>query len=266
VGATGISEFTFGYAFLYEQTQRNWTDLKAVPILPSLQQEANLGWDAHLPTHAADFYYQFKLSDYLERPYAKYLKDGTYTTPYYRVSLHRRDNNRQHSRLRANCKSHPDTYYVAPEFSTSTEFQAAFFARSVTENSRLIPLVECDDITDGEQHYLTYVPGSTTWTQHSDPRSHDRSYSGRDLEMLYRETHDRWQLVDLTFAQRLFQDTASVVDRQLSEERRIDTPLARALDTTPESTRAGYLLRTADLLSMYCGVTLVLVGSSPGVK
>src|SRR5262249_57938047 len=69
MGATGISEFTFGYAFLYEQTQRNWTNLKAVPILPSLQQEANLGWDAHLPTQAADFYYQFKLSDYLERPY-----------------------------------------------------------------------------------------------------------------------------------------------------------------------------------------------------
>ena len=266
MSATGISEFTFGYAFLYEQTQRNWAGLRAAPILPSLIQEANLGWDAHLPTQAADFYYQFKLSDYLERPYAKYLKDGTYTTPYYRASLHRRENNRQHARLRAHCKSHPLTYYVAPEFSTATDFQAAFFARNVTENSRLIPLTECDDITDGEQHYLTYVPGSTKWTQHSEPRSHDRSYSGRDLEMLYRQTHDRWQPVDLSFAQRLFEETATVVEGELSKEQRVDVPLARALHATPEPTRAGYLLQTADLLSMYCGVTLVLVGSSPSVK
>jgi hypothetical protein len=32
----GISEFTFGYAFLYEQTQANWGNLKAAPVLPSL--------------------------------------------------------------------------------------------------------------------------------------------------------------------------------------------------------------------------------------
>jgi hypothetical protein len=46
---TGISEFTFGFAFLSEQANRNWP-LKAVPILPSLQQEADEGWDAKLPT------------------------------------------------------------------------------------------------------------------------------------------------------------------------------------------------------------------------
>lgn len=36
--ALGISEFTFGYAFLYEQTQRNWQELRAVPILPKKRQ------------------------------------------------------------------------------------------------------------------------------------------------------------------------------------------------------------------------------------
>jgi len=39
----GISEFTFGYAFLYEQSQANWGGLTAAPILPSLQQEELLG-------------------------------------------------------------------------------------------------------------------------------------------------------------------------------------------------------------------------------
>jgi len=63
----GISEFTFGYAFLYERTQANWGDLKAAPVLPSLQREEKEGWDARLPLNGTDFYYQFKLSEYLKR-------------------------------------------------------------------------------------------------------------------------------------------------------------------------------------------------------
>jgi len=260
---TGISEFTFGYAFLYEQTQRNWAGLKAVPILPSLKQEQDLGWDAHLPTQAADFYYQFKLSAFLERRNSKYIKDGVYNTPYYRVSLYRRDNNLQHSRLRVHCQTHPNTYYVAPEFSTSTDFQAAFFARNVTENSRLIPVTACDDIDDAEQHYLTYIPGSTEWRQHSKAKPPRHSRSGKQLEALYRETQPRWRAVDDTFARDIFESIATSVDRELTHERRVDAPLTRALRPPQDATRGAYLMHTADLLSMYCGATLVLVGTVP---
>lgn len=45
----GISEFSFGYAFLYEQTRANWTTLRAVPVLPSLQQEKDVGWGFQEP-------------------------------------------------------------------------------------------------------------------------------------------------------------------------------------------------------------------------
>lgn len=44
----GISEFTFGYAFLFEQTQAAWAGLRAAPILPSLQQEALEAWEARV--------------------------------------------------------------------------------------------------------------------------------------------------------------------------------------------------------------------------
>ena len=64
---TGLSEFMFGYGFLYEQTHAHWGELRAAPVLPNLQQEQSLGWDAHIPLHGTDFYYQFKLSDYLSR-------------------------------------------------------------------------------------------------------------------------------------------------------------------------------------------------------
>ena len=59
--ALGISEFTFGFAVLQEQTRQQWGNLKAVPILPSLRQEEEKGWDAHLPTRGIDYYYQFKM-------------------------------------------------------------------------------------------------------------------------------------------------------------------------------------------------------------
>ena len=72
---TCISEFTFGYAFLYEQTRRHWKDLKAAPILPSLQKEADEGWDAQLPTSAADYYYQFKISEHLTRSNSLFHKE-----------------------------------------------------------------------------------------------------------------------------------------------------------------------------------------------
>ena len=63
----GISEFTFGFAFLYEQTVAKWGRLTAAPILPSLFQEAQDPWDAHLPVSGTDYYFQFKLSDYLSQ-------------------------------------------------------------------------------------------------------------------------------------------------------------------------------------------------------
>jgi len=69
-----------------------------------------------LPWQGVDYYYQFKLSEYLSRKNAKHIKDGTYDSGYYRFGLHRRDNNRQHRRLREHCQMNPFTYYVAPEF------------------------------------------------------------------------------------------------------------------------------------------------------
>jgi hypothetical protein len=177
--AIGISEFTFGFAFLYEQTSQNWGDLAAVPILPSLQQEAQDAWDAHLPLLAEDYYYQFKLSEYLYCPNAKYIEDETYNQSYFRIALHKRDNNRQHRRLKLHAQTHPNTFYVAPELNNIDDFNQAFLAQNLSQNSRLIPLNDCDDIAedDGDQHYITYQMGLCTRIRrglHFKPLSEER--------------------------------------------------------------------------------------------
>jgi hypothetical protein len=264
MAAIGISEFTFGYAFLYEQTHSNWANLKAAPVLPSLQQEQDVGWDAHLPLNGIDFYYQFKLSDHLSRSNAAFISDGTYATPYYRVALHRRNLNAQHQRLREHSKTSPHTYYVAPEFDTIDDFNAAFLARQITQRSRLIRLEDCEDITDGAQHYITFRSGSVTWLQHSERRSHDHSFSGAQLEQVYRNTSNAWRPVEKSFVDELFDKAHEVVKKRLyTEERRAKPDAVPLLDFNPrQSDRREVLLRTSQILSVMLGLTLVLVGSA----
>ena len=259
---TGISEFSFGYAFLYEQTRRNWGGLRAAPILPSLQQEADEGWDAHLPTHGTDYYYQFKLSDYLSRRNATYIKDSTYTAAYFRIAFHRRDGNRQHRRLKAHAATHPFTYYVAPEFTGLTEFNSSFISERITENSRIIPIADCDDVYDGDQHYITYQTGNSTLRQHSESKAHETSFTGKEIERVYRSSTNHWEQVNTEFAEKVLEENVEIIRRNMEEEYRRDTSVRRLLDAPPEErTRTGYLRRTASLISIFYGLTLVIVGN-----
>jgi len=263
--ATGISEFTFGFAFLFEQARRDWGSLTAAPILPNLYQEGELGWDAHLPANGTDFYYQFKLSDLLRQWNAKYILDNTYQGPYFRFSLHRREDNRQHVRLKNHAADHPNTYYVAPEFSGQTEFNSSFLARQILSRSRLIPLVDCDPINDGEQHYITFQSGSPVFRQHSETTIHERSELGSNIENLYRRSSKEWEVIDTRFAERLFERTAAIIGGQIEGEKSEDRSALHLLEARPERRdTAGYIQRASDLLSVFYGLTLVLVGEPRG--
>jgi hypothetical protein len=260
----GISEFTFGYAFLYEQTRKNWTNLKAAPILPSLQKEKDEGWDAHLPLNGVDFYYQFKLSDHLSRGNARYIADGTYSGPYYRLSLHRRDNNRQHQRLRKLAETNPNVFYVAPQFDTLDDFNAAFLSSQIAEQSRLIPVRDCEDIIDGEQHHITFQQNQPQWIQHSERKRHETSFVGHDIEKLFGATRREWKPIDKAFAEALFERTAVAVMQVIErEDRRVARAALPLLDFNPESAeRNEVLLRASQIASVVLGATLVIVGTS----
>lgn len=264
MASIGISEFTFGYSFLYEQTLANWDNLRAAPILPSLRSEQDAGWDAHLPVNAIDFYYQFKLTEYLSRRNAAFIADGTYSAPYYRISLHRKDNNRQHQRLRNHSAVNPHTFYIAPEFTSAEDFNNAFLGKQMTQQSRAIPVSDCDDIHDGDQHYITFQPGQMQWIQHSQAKRREKSFFGAELRKLYADSHGDWRHIDLKFARDLFDKTTEVVyalgNMEELETVRSAIPL---FDFKPnEAQRNDLLIRTSQLLSVFFGVALVLVGSN----
>ena len=67
----GISEFTFGFAFVSEQIRENWGKIVSIPIFPSLIREKNVGYDVELPMKGKTFYYQFKTSELLSRTNSK---------------------------------------------------------------------------------------------------------------------------------------------------------------------------------------------------
>ena len=265
----GIPEFTFGYAFLYEQTQNHWGNLRAVPILPTLRQERDLGWDARLPLRGTDYYYQFKMSDYLTRGNSKYLRDGTYQNAYYRFSLHKKENNRQHQRLKELSLTNRDTYYVATEFNNHDAFNTSFLAGTLSDETRLIPVAECEDHNDSEQHYITFQQGQTGWIEHSKSKFHEESYSGKEIDRLYQKNYQKHRNVDKHYIDDIYRKTSSIVkiivDKE--EERIIQTDIYREtiinnfIDTDPgEYEQNDVLINTSKILSIVFGATMVLVG------
>ncbi len=264
--ALGISEFTFGFAFLFEQTRNIWGNLRIAPILPNLWEENELGWDAHLPLNGTSFYYQFKLSELLIRPYAKYRREPPYYQgEYFRVRLHKHDQNRQHRLLRELSTENSHTYYVAPETISIDIFNQAFLSGSIVEHSRLIPLEDCDDINDGEQHYITYQEGNPAWYLHSKPSPHGRSISGKHLEEFYKETAETWRPIDDEYANLLFQRVSDKVGEITPIPReQLERPEEDLLDFNPQDhTRAETIDQAAKILFVFFGISLVIAGE-PG--
>ncbi len=145
---------------------------------------------------------------------------------------------------------------------TIENFNDAFLNQVLTQNSRLIPLQDCDDINDAAQHYITYQEGVTGWIQHSEGKRHDRSFRGKDSESLYRGRRESWRRVDEEFSTELFETTSREIRAIVQEEERdVHFPQVALLQFDPrQHTRREILNRTSQLLSVFLGLTLLLVG------
>ena len=119
------------------------------------------------------------------------IRRGIYDGPYFRIALHHKEKNRQHCRLKALANRFPNTYYVAPEICDIEEFNRLFMSGQITNRARLIPLNQCKDINDSEQHYITFQQGIQSWHEHSEKEFHERSILGMNIIDLYRESEFR---------------------------------------------------------------------------
>jgi|GEM_PF-1344580 len=282
--STGLYEFTFGFGFLHEQivrlrqqTLEDETRLTGAPVFPSPQFEAERGYDVYLPTSGGDYYYQFKASEYYSHPRSTWRADGTHTGPYYRIKLHKADSNKQHRVLRtlAGTKEYPNkehTYYEAPEINSLNRYNTAFLAGDITENSRQIPLNECDDIWEGSQHYITFQKENVGWEQHSFTKHHDHSILGKEIIPEYLKHKSEWKKIDDRYATELFSKILGVAKR-VETTKEIEIILEKisinfekfehsvADEKFVLPVKIKMLIKTSTILSHVFGATLFFVGS-----
>jgi len=275
----GLSEFSFGFGYLHEQIVRlrlqsltDGTRLTGAPIFPSQQVEAMRGYDVYLPKFGTDYYYQFKASEYFSHPRSKWRANGTHTGPYYRIALYKANYSQQHRRLRALSMDKEHTYYVAPEFNSWERYNTGFLEGTITENSREIPLDECDDILDGRQHYITFHSGNGGWEQHSDTKHHDGSILGKQIFSEYIKHKSDWKKIDDQYASSLFSEISDTAKKIVTKEQFDD--IINKINVRQESfeqtvmrenlilpRKVETLIKTSQILSLFFGATLFLVGS-----
>lgn len=255
--AIGFSEFTFGFAFLHEQANRYLGSLICAPVLPSLREEAGVGYDARLPTRGIDFYYQFKISEYLKRRTATYIQDGTYSGPYYRFWL----DNSQHRTLFCLAQRKQYTFYVAPRISNKKDFDRAYLEKTVTVNSVHIPVHDCGAIRDSKTHCITFGDRGRDWILHSEPKKFQTAIDGKEFVELIQQSKQAWRPIDNKFADELLEEIVGLAEQTLEWKR---SQYKKVIDSLFESNIAptfkSKLSLTAEISSFFFGANLILVG------
>jgi len=257
-----ISEFTFAYNFLHEQHLLFQNDLIGVPILPSLLDETDVGFDACLPTRAAIFFYQFKRSHNIIRVHPRRLTRDPppYPAPFYRIYLHRKNNYAQHFQLQYWANLYPCTYYVAPETTDNTTYFDAAIRGETWKCSRCIPLISCPvgfDVTE-PKHFIEYKKDVEQAILCSDHVSIIKNtIFGRDLKRLYLE--QKYEPID-ELAMKLSDNTINFIAKYWGKEHTKKLGYVSFSEIPQKQEIVKSLQLSSSILSSYLGVTPLLFG------
>ncbi len=154
-----LSEFSFGYGVTNEaQKVLNSVGWHAVPFLPNLVNEKEVGFDVAFGSPGAVLMLQFKLGEQLTR-----FRRTTPTQPipvlhhpFWRFLVH--TGKHQFLRLWSYEVLGADVYYVAPRFATWTQYQRLFLRGDVLEHSLLVTPSDIKKASPGPaaEHRVVY--------------------------------------------------------------------------------------------------------------
>ncbi len=267
----GLPGFTFGFSFIYEQTRRHWGELCGVPLLPSLQDENRVGWDAILPTVGTNYYYQFKRSELLQRSNAKHISEGPYLDPYFRFYLHKSNYDRQRRFLweHAQKLGNHNIYYVTPETVSRSKFRAAFMNNTIHEHSKLIPLRGCHNypFDNGKLLYITYEYNVKGFHQYSDSYKGDGDIFRKNIESLFEKSEKDLVPIDENYSDNFLKNTINSIEDLVKDC--YLSGVQKLLDVRFPETKIEKILFSAKILSAAFGISAELVGKkgeNSGVK
>ena len=153
-------------------------ELDAAVFVPSLQQEADLGFDAEIPAKWVTLYLQYKVARRLVSHRAK--EACRMGVPHYRfdVKTDLTANNRcQHNVL---CQLQEQwsggmefVYYVAPVFHSTEDLTRYLLAATLAENSVFVPPSQLGPVQPGSTHRFAYTTQAdvTAFSTPGEPRN-----------------------------------------------------------------------------------------------
>lgn len=159
-----LSEFSYGYGVTREtEMLLEQTGLRAVPFLPSLIQENDLGFDVAFDRPGAALMLQFKLGQSLTRFHRtdKSAPAPLLNRPFWRFSIDTAEPEGQFETLLKAEHDGAEVYYTAPRFSDWPHYARVFERREVLDNSLLVrpseirAALDAQGATDGA-HRIVY--------------------------------------------------------------------------------------------------------------
>lgn len=151
----GFSEFSYGYALTEDYVRNLSAPLIAAPVLPSLIEEADEGWDLKLSTPGIPILLQFKLSDYMK--YRSAGQFATFNRPYYRFKLWPPKRSKQHEHLVKLDNGANNVHYVAPGFHLTSELNSAYLTQEVVKQSIFVRPSFVGNLPDDKQHFVAFA-------------------------------------------------------------------------------------------------------------
>lgn len=159
----------------------NLCGFTGTPLLPSTREEGKLGFDLKIiPKSGYPIFLQFKLADYLKRSNSKYIKDGSYDEPYYRVAIYNQNRSRQHNILWDLADKGEQVSYVAPIFHTQNDFDKNFTSSGIYKGSAFFNLCDLPRLDDNLDHDIVFLEGKTSFYRWHSNKSieYKRDFSG----------------------------------------------------------------------------------------
>lgn len=170
-----FSEFSYGYAFTENLIRSSASAPKGAPSFPNLVQEAKLGYDIKINFPAVPLFFQFKLPETMKRSTAFEISGGGcpgLSVPFFRMGMMRSDLSRQHERLIALEKRHPDcVYYAAPALKTLRSFNSAYDKGDVAARSVFFSPNDIGPLPDTKSHSIAYAEDLSVAYFRSEPKS-----------------------------------------------------------------------------------------------
>ena len=190
------TEFSFGYAFTENLIRSAAQCPSTAPVFPNLVQEARLGYDVNVELSGSLLFLQYKLPKLMVRESASEISNyhlpGIFT-PFFRMSLMRRDQSDQHKLLIELEREPPNSvYYASPVLENVSQLNNAYAKTSVHMESVFFSPREIGLLPDDNKHTVVYRKGLQYAWFCSDPQE-IKAFGYKDLGIIYENAKNRNQ-------------------------------------------------------------------------